>query len=173
MSRDQTRTRERTGSPSTDRDVDGATDFDIGLDEAVGDPAGASDRSTDGLRGRLATRANALFSPRWFVAALALSAVGLVVTNAFVPLPGSGLLGVFLAAFCFGAVVDERRYAEAAAAGGLAVGVSVLFGFAVVALLGGVGVPLGALGAAVGAATGTAGTYFGRDLRRGLTRDVP
>jgi hypothetical protein len=188
MSRDRTRTRDRSESPSTDGSA--ATDVDLDVDLGIDDtgastgeasrsettrgesPRGATSRG-GGLRDRLATRANDLFAPRRFLLALVLSVVGLVAAGTFVPLPASGLLGVFIATFLFGLALEERRYAEAAVAGGLTVGASFALDFAVVALLGGFGLPLAAIGAGVGGVIGLLGTYFGRDLRRGLTQEVP
>lgn len=170
MSRDRTRTRDGSGSPSTDGEA--VTDLDIGLDEEP-TAENRSSRDGDGVADRVASRAKQVFSPRHFFAALALSAVGLLATRTFVPLPASGLLGVFVATFLFGLVVEERRYAEAAVAGGLTAGSSFFFGFVVLAFLGGLGVAPALVGAGLGAIVALAGTYFGRDLRHGLTRDVP
>ena len=172
MSRDRTRTRERSGSSVADGDA--ATDFDVGLgEESGGESRRPADEEDGGLRDRAASRAATVFSPRHFLFALALSGGGMIAANAFVPLPGSGLLGVFLAAFVFGLVLEQRRYLEAVAAGGLVAGVSFLFDFLVFTFLGGLGVAPALLGAALGAVVGLAGTYFGRDLREGLTREVP
>lgn len=168
MSRDRTRTREGSERPASDRD--GATDVDLGLDE----PGGQSrdrERESAGLRDRVGTRARRVFAPRRFLLALALSVAGLL-GSAFVPLLAVGLVGVFLATFVFGLVVPERRYAEAAIAGGLAVGASFLLDYLAFAFLGGLGVAPALLGAGLGAGIGIVGTYFGRDLRHGLTRDV-
>lgn len=170
MSRDRTRTRDRSGGPAD-------TDFDVGLDEEVGttaDRGGEAGGSDGGLRERAAVRAKRLFDPRTFLLALGLSVAGTFLAGTFVPLPATGLLGLFVATFVFGLVARERRYAEAAVAGGLVTGASFLLDFAVLSLLGGlgVGVPLAALGAGLGAVVAVAGTYFGRDLRHGLTRDV-
>jgi hypothetical protein len=164
MSRDRTRTRERSGS-----DVE--SDIDIGLDEDA-DAESSTEARASGIRGRVGSRARSLFSPRLFVAALLLSAFGVFVGSAFLPIPGSALLGVFLAMFAFGLVVSEGRYAEATLAGGTAVAGSAVLDLAVVAFLGGFGLPLAALGGLLGGAVGAVGNYFGRDLRHGLTRDV-
>lgn len=167
MSRDRTRTRDSEG----DRDGEFAAEFEI-------DTGGTTDRTetdTDtggGLRSRASSRAKRLFSPRLFVAALLLSVGGLLAAGTFVPLPGAGLIGVFVAAFLFGLAVDGRRYAEPAVAGGIAAGASTLLDFAVVAFLGGFGVSLAVLAGGLGAVVGGLGTYFGRDLRDGLTRDI-
>ena len=174
MSRDRTRTRD---SPDG-ADEEFAAEFDVGTtDEAANEESDAAATSaegggTSGLRGRVSARVGRLFSPRLFVVALFASVGGLLGVDAFVPLPGAGLLGVFLAAFAFGLVVDERRYAETALAGAIAAAASTFLDFAVVAFLGGVGVSLALLAGGLGGVVGAVGTYFGRDLRDGLTRDV-
>jgi hypothetical protein len=169
MSRDRTRTRDGAG-----RDADDiTTEFDIDAGEDDAAETTSSAETGGGLRSRVGSRAKRLFSPRHFAIALVASAGGLFAASAFVPLPGSGLLGVFVVAFLLGLVLDERRYAETTIAGGLAAGASTLFDIALVAVLGGFGVSVALLGGAVGAAAGLLGTYFGRDLRDGLTRDVP
>ncbi len=164
MSRDGTRTRDRS-------DEEFAAEFE--LDEAAEgtDEVGATAES-NGLRSRASTRAKALFSPRSFLAALLLSVGGLFAASTLVPLPGAGLLGVFLATFLFGLVAEERRYAETALAGGIAAASSTLLDFAVVAFLGGFGVSLAVLAGVLGAVVGGVGAYFGRDLRDGLTREI-
>lgn len=166
MSRDRTRTRDRSGG--TDGEFD--AEFEIGDDGAT--TSAETETESGGLRDRLSTRAGRLFSPRLFLLALLLTVGGLFAANTLVPLPGAGLLGVFAATFLFGLAVDERRYAETALAGGIAAGSSTLLDFAVVAFLGGFGVSIAALAGALGAAAGGLGAYFGRDLRDGLTRDL-
>lgn len=165
MSRDRTRTRDRSG----DSDDEFAAEFDIG-DGAT--ESAETNARTDGLRDRASTRAKRLFSPRLFVAALLLTVGGLFAVSTLVPLPGAGLLGVFAATFLFGLAVEERRYAETALAGGIAAAASTLLDFAVVAFLGGFGVSIAVLAGVLGAVVGGLGTYFGRDLREGLTRDI-
>jgi hypothetical protein len=167
MSRDRTRTRDRPGN-----DADEFTaEFEIGDDEPTERAKdGRTEVGSNGLRGRVSTRVGRLFSVRLFVAALLLSAGGIFAGNAVLPLPGAGLLGIFVVTFLFGLVVDERRYAETALAGGIAATVSAFLDFALLAFLGSFGVPLavGAFGVIIGAL----GNYFGRDLRDGLTRDI-
>lgn len=164
MSRDRTRTRERS-------DEEFAAEFE--LEEATEKTGGtATNAESGGLRSRVSTRAGELFSPRSFLAALLLSVGGLFAASTFVPLPGAGLLGVFLATFLFGLVVEERRYAETVSAGSIAAASSALLDFAVVAFLGGFGVSLAVLAGVLGAVAGGLGTYFGRDLRDGLKREI-
>jgi hypothetical protein len=170
MSRDRTQTRDRPGDTEGD-----ATEF--GVDDALesgseAEPAVSQPDQGGGVRDRVGTRAKRLFSPRAFVAALLVTAGGLVAGNTLLPLPGAGLVGVFAATFLFGLAVSEPRYGETAVAGGLAVAASTFLDFAFVAFLGGVGVSLALLGGGVGALAGAAGNYFGRDLRDGLTRDI-
>jgi len=166
MSSDRTRTRERSGTAD-----ESVTEFEVGLEES-GDQGG--DAGTGGgLRERVGGRAKRLFSPRAFVAALLLTVVGFVIFNTVIPLlPGAGLPGIFAGAFLFGLASERSRYLETAVAGGATAGVGALAQFAVVAAFGGFGVPLAAVAAAVGGLTGAVGNYFGRDLRKGLTRDI-
>lgn len=165
MSRDRTRTRDRSGGS----DDEFAAEFEIG--DGATDRTASSAR-TDGLRSRTSTRAKRLFSPRLFVAALLLTAGALFVASTLLPLPGAGLLGVFVATFLFGLAADERRYAETALASGIATAASTLVDLLIVAFLGGFGVSIAVLAGALGAVVGGLGTYFGRDLRDGLTRDL-
>lgn len=165
MSRD--RTRDRTANPDAP-DVE----FDIDAERRPDADTGNADEKQNALRTRIGSRAGTLFSPRRFLVALLLTVAGLLVSSTFVPLPGAGLLGIFGAAFLFGLAIDERRYVEAAVAGAIVTAASTLLDVAVVAFLGGFGVSLAALAAGAGALVGTIGTYFGRDLRDGLTRNV-
>lgn len=167
MSRDRTRTKDHSGGSTTGSDIE--TDFEVGLDE---ESESSAETDASGLRQRVGIRAKSIFSPRMFIAALLLAAVGLFTATTFVPLPGAGVLGVFVATFLFGLVVPESRYAEATVAGGTVTAASVFLDFAVVAFLGGFGPSLALLGAAVGGVVGAVGNYFGRDLRDGLTRDI-
>ena len=168
MSRDRTRTRDRSG--------DGDDEFELGPEfetDADGQrPRAGTEEASGGLRARAAERAGTLFAPRIFLAALLVTVGALFATSTVVPLPGAGLAGVFAAAFLFGLVLEERRYAETALSGALAAGGSAFLDFAVVALVGGIGLPLVAVAGGLGAVVAAVGTYFGRDLRDGLTRDI-
>lgn len=165
MSRDGTRTRDRPDNA----DEAFAAEFEIGGEATE---RGGEDASDAGIRTRASARVKRLFSPRVFLAALLLTFGGLFAASTFLPIPGSGLLGVFLAAFLIGFAVKERRYAEIAVAGAVAAAASTLLDFAVVAFLGGFGISLAVLAGAIGAVVGGLGTYFGRDLRDGLTREL-
>ncbi len=180
MGRDSTRMQNQparvdSGSRVSDRDLE----HDIGSErEGFGGgspPSGEMSRneeSADGFGDRVGRRAKQVFSPRVFIGALLVTVTGLIVGSMFVPLPGAGLLGVFVATFLVGLAREERRYLEAALAGGITVGVSVLVDLVVLAFIGGLGVSLALLGGLVGGVIGLAGAYFGRDLRDGLTRDI-
>jgi hypothetical protein len=123
-----------------------------------------------GVRERVRRRAAALFSPRIFLLALALSTAGVLAGNA-VPLVGTlgGVAGVVGAGFLVG-LVGRRAYLEVAAAGLLAVGAATLLDFLVVTLV--AGPSMVAIGAGTGALAGVLGHYLGRDLRAGFTRDL-
>jgi hypothetical protein len=103
---------------------------------------------------------------------LVLTVIGVVVIGA-IPLLGivGELLGIFVAGFLYGTITGENRYVEHALSGALVGGGSALLGNLVLTLLG-TGLPLVALGVIGGAIASTAGHYFGRDLRKGLTRDL-
>lgn len=168
MSRDRTRTRDRSGDGDDEFDAE----FELGP-EFETDADGQRPRAgTEEASGGLRARAGTLFAPRIFLAALLVTVGALFATSTFVPLPGAGLAGVFAAAFLFGLVLEERRYAETALSGALAAGGSAFLDFAVVALVGGIGLPLVAVAGGLGAVVAAVGTYFGRDLRDGLTRDI-
>ncbi len=166
MSRDRTHTRETAADATGEFDAEFEPDDRTRTEEAG---SADSDRS---LRGRAAERGKELFSPRHFFAALLLIGASLFAAGTFIPLPGAGLVGVFLAAFAFGLVASKRRYAETAVAGGIATAASTFLDFAVVAFFGGFGVSLAAVAGGLGAVIAAVGAYFGRDLRDGLTRDL-
>lgn len=177
MSRDRTRTRER--ADSGDGDDPG---LDLGLDddatsrgqpERSGAEGSRAERSAEGgIASRVGARAGRLFSPRAFLGALLATVGGLVAASAVVPLPGAGLLGLFLGAFTIGLVLERRHYVESTVAGGVTLAASTLLEYAVVSALGGLGVPLAAAAGGLGAVLGAVGHYFGRDLRDGLTREL-
>lgn len=171
MGDEQSRTRRRPHDAGIEGERGRGTEADPG--DAVPAAGRGPETGRSGLRGRLAASANRLFSPRAFLLALVLCGVGLFAASAAVPLPLSGLVGIFAATFAFGLVSSAPRYAEAAAAAGAVAAGSVLVDFLVWTVFGGLGLPIVAVGGALGAASGALGTYFGRDLRDGLTRDVP
>ena len=172
MSRDRTRTRDRSGDADDEFDVEFEPGPELEADADAERAQAGAEAASEGIRARAAERAGTVFAPRTFLAALLVTAGALVATSTLVPLPGAGFAGVFAAAFLFGLVLEERRYAETALAGALAAGGSAFLDFAVVALVGGIGLPLVAVAGGAGAVVAAAGTYFGRDLRDGLTRDI-
>lgn len=124
------------------------------------------ERTTGGIRDRLTT----LFSPTYFLLALVLSIVGLVVGSGTVPFAG-GLVGVLLAGFAVGLISSHRPAAETAAAGAAVVGASTFLDYIVWTFVG-IGLPIVAIGAVLGLGVGGLGGYLGSDLRDGLTRDL-
>lgn len=115
--------------------------------------------------------------------ALALLALGIgSILGGFVPIVGGSLgrlAGVAAGAFLIGAVAARRRYVETGLAGACVGAGSALLsvlsvGFLPIGVrfLADYGVGLVGVGAGLGALTALVGTYFGRDLRAGLTADV-
>jgi hypothetical protein len=102
----------------------------------------------------------------------------LVSTFAFsaIPLLGSvgGALGVFAGAFALGLGSGQRRYLPVAVAGAALSAFSAFTGaFLRFAVLSDLGVaPFAMVGAGTGVLAALIGHYFGRDLRKGVTRDV-
>jgi len=168
--------RERDSQVSRDVSVD----VDAGLDDSVveSEPLGESvghresQESSGGIRSRLRKRAGSIVSPRGVGISLVLMIVGSLLFGA-IPLLGTvgELLGIAAAGFVYGLGTDARRYFELLLAGALAGGGSVLFGNLLLALFGN-GLSMVAFGAFGGALAGVIGHYFGRDMRRGLTRDL-
>ncbi|ERH11952.1 MAG: hypothetical protein J07HB67_00963 [halophilic archaeon J07HB67] len=163
-----------------DSDLPGETDTDetTGHDAADVDQS-AAESSDGGLRERLSP-SGALFSPRRFLIALALTVGGLVVGGA-VPLVGmvTRYVGLFAATFGYGLASGRSAYTEVGLAGAVAAAVTLLLGtlstggFVLGAdLVGRYGVTLAGVGVGVGFLVALVGHYFGRDLRKGLTRDV-
>ncbi|MFC7153961.1 hypothetical protein ACFQPA_00640 [Halomarina halobia] len=143
------------------------------LETSEGGRSRAADSEGRSRRARLLGRAKGLFSPRYFLVALVLTAVGLVLASAFLPfVPGAGLVGVFVAAFGLGLLSGRRHYLELAVAGAFAATLSVFTDYVVFALVADAGATLAAAGAGAGALVALVGHYFGRDLRSGLTADL-
>lgn len=165
-------------------DLDGA-DVDS---ESTGDGAsvvnGASDTSSGGRLSRFVPslgirRRLPGFSAKRFGLATVACAVGVFV-GGFVPLVGgiTQYAGLLAAAFLLG-LTGRVRYLEAAPAGAVAAGVSVLLGtlsagtFVLgVDLVRRYGLAITGVGVTAGLLLAVIGLYFGRDLRNGLTRSV-
>ena len=162
---------DRAGERTKTRDVD---ELLSEVDDSATDADDGRQRTSHGTdrEPTLRERAGDVFSPRVFLAALVLTAIG-VSLGRFVPLVGGllGFVGVFFVAFALGVVSEQRHYTEAGLAGALvASGWSVLGSFTLVLV--GVGLPLVAASAGLGLLCGLLGHYFGRDLRDGLTREL-
>lgn len=147
------------------------------------DAASDERASGGGVRARARGRLGRLFSPKAFVVALALAAVGIVGGGAvlgFVPVLGAvgGFAGLFAVAFALGAIWSSRRYAEVGLAGAVAAGLSFVLNTLGASLpLGAVwlqrhGVTIAGVGVGAGLLVALLGYYFGRDLRTGLTREI-
>jgi hypothetical protein len=149
---------ERTASGAAEADTDDGPGLLSRLRPSVG--LGGTGDLTNGL------------TTRSFVVSLVVTVVFMLGVGGVVPLPGAGLLGVFLGAFLLGLVSGKRRYLFLVLSGGLAAGLNALFGSLTLAFLAGLAAPLAALGAGGGALAAVLGHYFGRDLRAGLTRDM-
>lgn len=159
---------------SDQRARDADTDVSDLLDGESGSESTTAAADSGGVRGRVRERAGRIFSPRFFLLALAAMVLGMVVGGTVVPVFGSfgGFLGIFGAAFALGLVGHGSRLVETGAAGATAAGASWLLNNPVLATLGGLGVSLGVLGAGAGLIAGVLGAYFGGDLRKGVTRDI-
>jgi len=85
-----------------------------------------------------------------------------------------------LAAFLLGTVTNTTRYLETGVAGAGVIALSFAIGLLSVGVLPvgldflqQYGIGFSALGAAIGGVTAVVGHYFGRDLRSGLTDEIP
>ncbi|QCC60845.1 DUF456 domain-containing protein [Natrinema thermotolerans] len=110
------------------------------------------------------------FSPKEYLALVALLGVGLVGGSTVLPVAGR-LIGMFGVAFLVGLVASKRRYLEVGIAGVSVGGIAAVLNNAVLAAVGS-GQSLVAVGATVGLLAAVVGYYFGRDLRDGLARDI-
>ncbi|MFC7073958.1 hypothetical protein ACFQJ7_02620 [Halovenus rubra] len=149
-------------------DVDLNVDVDVGIDESSPPEENTSGGLARSLYGRTLGR---VLSSRGLVVATVLS---VVFSALFSLIPFLGLLGSLLglggAGFAYGAGSSESRYLELLLAGGAVGGGSALLGNLLVITFGStVLLGLGLLG---GAGAAVVGHYFGRDFRRGLTRDI-
>ncbi len=146
--------------------------FQFGTDAEFGNAGVASADSSQSRLGSLRTRLSSAFSLGGVGVALVFVILGMV---AFSIIPFIGIIGTFLGvgagAFVYGLLSGRPRYIEAALAGALAAGGSVLLSYLFVVFLG-TGTTMFLIGLLGGALSGTVGHYFGRDLRDGLTRDV-
>ena len=161
---------DRAGERTTTRDTD---ELLAEVERTTADDAGGEPERTPASDGPTTReRIQGIFSPRAFLVALALVAVG-VLLGGFVPVLGAVLryVGVFVATFVLGAASERRHYLEAGLAGALVPAAGTLLDYFALTIAG-VGVPVIAIAAGVGLLAGLAGHYFGRDLRDGLTREL-
>ncbi|MFC5278614.1 hypothetical protein ACFPM1_07575 [Halorubrum rubrum] len=137
--------------------------------------SGSGDSGRVGLDGRW-------FSLKAFAIAVVAVAVGTVLVG-MVPLVGGtigAVAGVLLGTFLVGVLSASPNYVETGLAGSLAgagTAVSSVLGVGFLPIgidyLGQWGLPLLAVGGGVGLLCGLVGHYFGRDLRAGVTGELP
>ena len=161
-----------------DDDLAGGDSSSVAPESDVG---GASSTTASDDGGRVGVDGD-WFSLKAFVAAVLAVGVG-VFLGGLLPLIGGTVgpaAGVLLGAFLAGVVFSTRRYVETGVAGAAAgAGTAVLnllsVGFLPVGLdyVGEWGVPLLAVGGGLGLGLALVGHYFGRDLRAGITSELP
>ncbi len=110
------------------------------------------------------------FSPKEYVALVALLGAGLLAGATVLPIAGR-VIGMFITAFFVGLVASKRRYLEMMTAG-VSVGAIAAVLNNMILTVAGSGQTLVAVGATVGVLAAVGGYYFGRDLRDGLDRDL-
>jgi hypothetical protein len=140
------------------------------------DDASAESDDSPGLR----TRLGRVFAPRAFLAALLLSVGGFALGQSVpilgqLPLVGQflGFFGIVLAGFVLGFGAKHRRFLEGALGGAAAAGLALVANALLFTFVSDVGLQFAAVGAGIGAVAALVGVYFGRDLRNGLTREIP
>lgn len=188
--------------PSKERDADDGDPLDD-LDDLLDDDLASGESSTSGAEPTVESSAGGEAAAgtggsgggsgrigvdgRWFSLksfALVVLAIGLgVILGGAIPLIGGTVgpaLGVLLGAFLVGLLFSARKYVETGIAGALAgAGTAVTsvlgIGFLPIGIdyLSEWGLPLLAVGGGLGLLLSLVGHYFGRDLRAGVTSDVP
>jgi hypothetical protein len=167
------------------QDLDDLLDDDLAGEGSgvAGDSGGdeVSAASGSGGSGRVGVDGR-WFSLKTFAAAVVAVAVGTVLVG-LIPLVGGtigGVAGVLLGTFLVGLALPSSNYVETGLAGaivgaGTAVSSVLGVGFLPIGIdyLGQWGLPLLAVGGGVGLLCGLVGHYFGRDLRAGVTGDLP
>lgn len=109
-------------------------------------------------------------SPRSLLAVALVIGAGLLVGGTVVPVAGR-IVGTFAVTFLLGVLSSRRRYLEVVVAA-VAVGALGAVFDNVMLTVGGSTRTVIAVGAGTAVATSVVGYYFGRDLRKGLSRDV-
>ncbi|RKD93479.1 DUF456 domain-containing protein [Halopiger aswanensis] len=159
-----------TGAPTADADSGSRLPswMPFGGSSSATAPAGRRSSLRDRLTPSLSP--SQYFSPKGFLAMLALVGAGLLVGWTVLPVAGR-MIGMFATAFLVGLLASKRRYLEMTAAGVSVGAVSSLVTHAFFAVAGSAQAVL-AVGATVGLVASLVGYYFGRDLRDGLARDI-
>jgi len=136
----------------------------------VADPVerGRGDSATDGE-----TETGSYVSVRGLLVAFVAAGVGMTAGSLIPIVPYTALLGLPLGTFLHGLLDSQRRYIETAVVGGVLSGLAVVSSLLPQLLAGLNGARLFAVAAGVGTVLAVVGHYFGRDLRDGLTRDIP
>jgi hypothetical protein len=172
------------GMSSTD-DLLAEVETDAGSEPPPGERDGEREADRGGLRARLSgllsrpslgspVSMRGVFSLRAFLLALVLAVGGALVTGLVPFLSGAlaAVVGVVVAGFGLGLLREQRAYTEVALAGAAFAGVATLLDFLLWSVVGGLGVPVTAIGFGAGVIAGVLGHYLGRDLRAGLTREL-
>lgn len=161
---------ERERQLDRDAQVDEDLDLDIDAVNSLDDAPAETDSA--GLGSRFLSRAKNIISSRALVLSAVLTLGGALAVGGLLPFGIVGnLVGIFVAAFAYGAATSTHRYVELGLSGGVIAGAMALLGNLALSLVG-PGLPLVAVGFVAGVLAGGLGHYFGRDLRDGLTRDL-
>lgn len=146
-----------------------------GGDESVASAGGTSSTADGETRSWYSSLTSRLslaryFSPKGYVALVALLGAGLLAGATLLPIAGR-MIGMFITAFLIGLVASKRRYLEMTAAGISVGAITAVLNNAILAVAGS-GQTLVAIGAMFGLLASIVGYYFGRDLRDGLNREI-
>lgn len=152
-------------------------------DDSEASSGGVRSRIGAGVRARVGrpvrSRFGGLFSVRAFLASLLVLTAGLLAGGTIVPAiplvggllgPLGGLLGLLAGGFAVG--LGGGRTTEAGAAGALVAALSLLLSMSMLSVVLGFGVPVAVVGGGSGLLVAALGTYFGGDLRDGLTKEL-
>jgi hypothetical protein len=162
---ERTRERESTVEQSGDGPDLGV---DLGMTTSESTTASKSTTADESSGGKL-------FSARALLYAFVAVGAGMFLGGLIPLIPFTSILGVALGGFVYGLLASQRRYLEVALAGGLSAGVAGLLSFLPQAVLfqGFDGTMLFAIAGGIGLLLAVVGHYFGRDLRDGLTKELP
>lgn len=173
----------RDGDAGAETTADPAgIDTDVGTSDVETPDAAAesSEQSADDSSGWLPSLPSAgslldkVFSPKQYLGrAVVLAALS--VLAGFVPFVNGVIatsLGVLVGAFLLGLLSGQRRFTETALAGATAGVVLIFVSNVGLAIVSGDTTRIAAVGGGIGAILSLIGVYFGRDLRKGVTRDL-